>query len=101
MKKKTDKNILDNPDFVVLMETILAIEDLETAKLFFRDLLSDKELKEIAVRWRVAWLLYKKIPYKMIISETGVSSTTVARIAKCLQDPDGGYNQLVDLIELE
>jgi len=101
MRKSKARNALDNPDFEVLMHTIVAIEDIVTAKLFFRDLLSDKEIIELAKRWRVAWLLYKKVPYKMIVKETGASSTTVARIAKCLQDEDGGYRGMVDLIELK
>lgn len=63
--------------------------------MFFRDLLTEAELKEFANRWKVASMLNKKIPYESIASETGMSSTTIARISKWLNNGKGGYKRML------
>lgn len=94
-----DKDIINYEDVEILLEIILQLGDIDTAKKFFKDLLSENELKSLSNRLKVAWLLSKNIPYTMIVSETGASSTTIARVSKCLQNPEGGYNKLLGLIE--
>lgn len=85
VNQKTDK----------LFKAILKLESLDEARRFFRDLLTEQEIKEFASRWEVAQLLTKKVPYSKIEKETGMSSTTIARISKWLNKGMGGYKLLI------
>ncbi len=78
-----------------LFKAILSLQSPEECKNFFRDLLTEAELKEFANRWKVAQLLAKKTDYKKIEKETGMSSTTIARISKWLTNGTGGYQQAI------
>ena len=78
-----------------LFEAILTLKDLDEAKLFFRDLLTEEEIKEFANRWKVANMLSQKISYSTIEKETGMSTTTIARISKWLNDGMNGYKLLI------
>jgi TrpR-related protein YerC/YecD len=78
-----------------LIKAILSLEDAEEAKNFLRDLLTEKELIEFGNRWKAAHMLNQQIPYSQIEKETGLSSTTVARIAKWLNNGMGGYQLIL------
>ena len=60
-------------------------------KAFLDDLCTPAELEAIADRWRVVPLLLDETPYREIHDRTGVSVTTVGRIARCLSFGAGGY----------
>ena len=85
----------ENRDTNELIETILSLRTKGEAKNFLRDLLTEVELLEFGKRWRAAIMLHNKIPYTEIVNETGLSSTTVARISKWLQKGTGGYRTLL------
>lgn len=79
-----------------LMETILKLKDIKEAKRFFRDLLTEQEILEFGKRWQAARMLSSKTPYSEIVRETGLSSTTVARISKWLNKGMGGYKLMIN-----
>ena len=92
MKDKGQKDeIWFNDDIKDLVETILSLTNMNEAKSFLRDLLSEKELVEFGKRWKAAQMLHDGISYTEIVSHTGLSSTTVARISKWLHSGSGGY----------
>ena len=74
-----------------LFAAVLKLRNASEAKRFFRDLLTEAELKEFANRWKVARLLAQGVPYVTIAKKTGMSSTTIARIQKWLKKGMGGY----------
>jgi len=78
-------------DIDSLYEAILSLENLGEAKKFFRDLLTGTEIEELAERWKVARLLAEGVPYTQIVERTGLSSTTVARVARWVKEGTGGY----------
>lgn len=78
-------------DIESLYEAILSLEDLGEAKMFFRDLLTEREIEELAERWKAARLLAEGVPYTQIVERTGLSSTTVARVARWVKQGAGGY----------
>ncbi len=78
-------------DIDELYSAILSLKDLREAKSFFRDLLTEGEIREFAERWKVAAMLATKVPYTEIIEETGLSSRTVARVARWVNKGTGGY----------
>lgn len=78
-----------------LIKAILALQNTKEARCFLRDLLTESEIDEFANRWQAAQMLDKNIPYTQIVKETGLSSTTVARISKWLNKGMGGYKLML------
>ncbi len=78
-----------------LIEALLALETESEATYFLRDLMTEKEIEEFAKRLKAAEMLSAKIPYTTIEKETGLSSTTVARVAKWLNGKAGGYKSIL------
>jgi TrpR-related protein YerC/YecD len=74
-----------------LYSTINRLESLEECRRFFRDLLTETEIREFAERWKVARMLWQGVPYTTIEEETGLSSRTIARVHKWLKRGKGGY----------
>ncbi len=81
-----------------LYKAILLLKNVDECKRFFRDLLTEAEIKEFSNRWQVAQMLDKKEPYEKITKATGMSSTTIARIQKWLNGKLGGYKFMLQKI---
>lgn len=86
----------DNQRSEELFAAILKLENLAEAKKFFRDLLTESEISEFSKRFQAARMLIDKRPYTQIVAETGLSSTTVARISKWLSEGMGGYKLIIE-----
>ena len=84
-----------NKDSEELFRVILALDTLSEAENFLRDLLTESEIIELSKRWKVVRMLEKDISYKVIEKETGMSSTTIARISKWIQEGRGGYKAML------
>ncbi len=78
-----------------LYKAILNLQTENECQKFFRDLLTEAEIKEFSNRWRVAQMLNEKVAYELITQETGMSSTTIARTNKWLTDGMGGYKLML------
>jgi TrpR-related protein YerC/YecD len=78
-----------------LFEAILNLKNLEECQKFFTDLCTPSELHAMSDRWEVAKLLQEEMPYRAIYEETGTSTATVTRVARCLAYGDG-YRLLLD-----
>jgi len=74
-----------------LFEAILTLKSPEECRAFFHDLCTPAELQALADRWTVVGLLKENLPYREIHRITGVSLTTIGRVARCLTSGDGGY----------
>ena len=79
-----------------LVEAVLALDTSDEARNFLRDLMTEKEIKEFANRLQAAQMLSDKVPYTKIEEETGLSSTTVARVSKWLNQGKGGYKSIIE-----
>ncbi len=88
----------DNQKTDDLIDAILALKNIKEAKLFLRDLLTEKELVEFGNRWKAVKMLDRKVVYAKITEETGLSSTTVARISRWLKSGMGGYGLVLKRI---
>ena len=95
MRKNKPKHRWINPNTDNLFKTILKLRNLNEARKFFRDLLTEKEIIEFAQRWKVAQKLARRTSYVQIEKETGMSSTTIARIHKWLKRGMGGYQLMI------
>ena len=75
---------LRNENIDKVFEAILSLENLDECYRFFEDICTIKEIQDIAQRYEVARLLTDKKNYNEITRATGVSSTTITRVNKCL-----------------
>lgn len=83
----------------LLMQAISLLQDEKEALAFFSDLCTPAELEAMSDRWRVVPLLRQGIPYRSIHEQTGVSVTTITRVARCLSMGNGGYALLAERLE--
>ena len=74
-----------------LFAAILTLKSVDECRSFFRDLCTPAELQALADRWAVVGLLREGVPYREIHKQTGVSVTTIGRVARCLERGAGGY----------
>lgn len=74
-----------------LAEALLALRTPDEVRAFLDDLCTPAELEAISDRWRVVPLLVEDMPYREIHDRTGVSVTTIGRVARCLERGAGGY----------
>ncbi len=74
-----------------LFAAILSLRTLDECRSFLRDLCTPAELQAMADRWAVVELLERGMPYREIHRHTGVSVTTIGRVARYLVAGNGGY----------
>jgi TrpR-related protein YerC/YecD len=82
-----------------LMQAISLLKDEEEALAFFTDLCTPAELESMVDRWQVVPLLQQGIPYRNIHEQTGVSVTTITRVARSLRMGTGGYLLITERLE--
>ena len=78
-----------------LYAAILQLQTVEEAESFFFDLCTPAELEGIVDRWRVAQMLVRKMPYRQIAAETNVSTATIVRVARFLNNGNDGYRTIM------
>src|SRR3989344_6456707 len=78
-----------------LIAGILTLKNIDEAKRFLRDLMTPIEIEEFANRLEAASLLSSDMQYNYITEKTGLSSATIARIAKWLNGSLGGYRLIL------
>ena len=74
-----------------LCAAIASLNTVEECRAFLRDLCTPAELQALADRWAVVGLLQDGLPYREIHKITGVSVTTIGRVARYLISGNGGY----------
>ena len=86
-----------------LCEALLTPDDAAEMAHLLADLCTPAELRTMAERWHVARLLDgTELTYREIHDATGVSTTTIVRVARFLrQEPHQGYRMAIDRMEGE
>lgn len=79
------------PKLKKLARAFLCLKKEKDVENFLRDLCTLEELEELSGRWEVAEMLNKGISYRDIAEKTGVSTTTITRVAHWLEHGEGGY----------
>ena len=78
-----------------LYAAIVQLQTVEEVESFFFDLCTPAELEGIVDRWRVAQMLVRKMPYRQIAAETNVSTATIVRVARFLNNGNDGYRTIM------
>lgn len=94
-------NLSENPGYQLLIKAIISIQNEEECQLFLDDLMTRKELLDVAQRMLVAKMLSEQVIYNKIVEETGASTATISRVNRCVQYGDGGYSQILKKIREE
>jgi len=74
-----------------LYRAILSLKTADECRSFFADLCTPAELEALVDRWSVVAYLEAGVPYRKIHELTGVSVTTIGRVARFLTAGNGGY----------
>ncbi|MDX2027629.1 MAG: YerC/YecD family TrpR-related protein [Alphaproteobacteria bacterium] len=84
-----------------LIEAFLILRNAGEWRRFLQDICTPKEAVDLAERWRVAQLLDEgRHSYRDIHKLTGVSLTTIGRVARFLQqEPHHGYRLVLDRLK--
>ena len=96
MHKPTDAKAMKD-----LIEALLALKNADECRRFLLDICTPKEISDLADRWTIARLLDEgKLSYREIHTQTGVSVTTIGRVARFLQQENyQGYRLLIDRLK--
>jgi len=83
-----------------LAAAFLACRTEKEVKAFLTDLCTPQEIGNLAERWLVARLLNEGgLSYRDVHALTGISTTTIGRVARFLQqEPHHGYRHFLDNI---
>ncbi len=79
-----------------LSEALLCLETPQEMKQFLEDLCTPSELESMVDRWRVAQLVDQDNSYRDIREITGVSVTTIGRVARFMDMGTGGYRTVLN-----
>ena len=99
MKIHRDRSTKKSAPEASLYEAMALIKTAEEAMRFFQDLCTPAEIQAMADRWRVVDAIKAGKPYRQIYDETGVSVTTIGRVARCIMLGVGGYNVIYERLE--
>ena len=82
-----------------LCAALAALTTPEECRAFLHDLCTPAELQAMADRWAVVDYLKRALPYREIHRLTGVSVTTIGRVARFLTRGNGGYTTAARRLE--
>lgn len=88
-----------NDDTDELMLALLELKSLAEARAFFGDLFTEKEIREASNRWKAARMLNFGVGYRKIERVTGMSSATISRIRKIMEEGMGGYRLMMSKLK--
>ena len=74
-----------------LYEALLSLKNVDEMGAFLGDLCTPAELEVLVDRWRVVPFLLEGVSYREIHEKTAVSITTIGRVARYLNQGNGGY----------
>jgi len=75
-----------------LFQAVASLRNPNECGSFLKDLCTPAELQALVDRWQVVGLLRRDLSYRRINELTGVSVTTIGRVARFLNDGFGGYS---------
>ena len=78
-----------------LIQALLCLETEDECKAFLEDLMTIRELQDMAQRLEVARCLYSGQKYAEISTITGASSATITRVSRCCNFGAGGYRTVL------
>ncbi len=94
-------NFNENEGYRLLVKALLALETEQDCINLLDDLMTRKEVLDIAQRMLVAKMLSEQTVYNKIVEETGASTATISRVNRCYLYGSGGYKKVLETIAEE
>lgn len=91
-------NLNENKGYELLIKALLSVENEEECKALLDDLMTIKEVNDMAQRMLVAKLLSEQVVYNKIVEETGASTATISRVNRAYTYGTGGYKKALSTI---
>jgi TrpR-related protein YerC/YecD len=85
------RSTVDDTALARLCDVLARLEEPDAVQQFLEDLCTPAELEALSDRWGVVPLLAEGVSYRQIHERTGVSVTTIGRVARHLEGGAGGY----------
>lgn len=85
------RSTVDDTALARLCDVLAVLDGPEEVQHFLQDLCTPAELEALSDRWCVVPLLAEGLSYRSIHERTGVSVTTIGRVARHLEGGAGGY----------
>lgn len=79
-----------------LFEVIADLKTVEECYSFFQDVCTVNEILDMAQRFDTAVMLYDGENYINVTQKMGISTATISRVNKCLQNGNGGYRLAIE-----
>ena len=89
----------ENEGYRLLVKAILSLEDESECSAFLDDILTKKEISDMAQRLLVAKRISEQVVYSKIVEETGASTATISRVNRCYNYGTGGYATVLGRIK--
>lgn len=94
-------NLSENESYQLLIKAIVSIQTEEECRALLEDLMTRKEINDIAQRMMVAKLLSQQTVYNRIVEETGASTATISRVNRSYLYGAGGYAKILEKLKEE
>ncbi len=94
-RRFTEDSWRKEPWFKALAQSLLMNKTEEDMGNFLRDIATLSELQAWSERLEVAKQLARGLTYREVAKNTGASTTTVTRVAKFLENGEGGYRKVL------
>ena len=94
-------NLKENEGYNLLVKALVAVESESECEALLEDLITRKELLDIAQRMVVAKMLSEQAVYNKIVEETGASTATISRVNRAYLYGAGGYSSILSKIKEE
>lgn len=91
----------DNAGYQLLIKALLSLKNEDECEQLLEDLMTRKEICDIAQRMLVAKMLSEQTVYNKIVEETGASTATISRVNRSYLYGAGGYKRALEAIAEE
>ena len=89
----------ENEAYRLLVKALLSLENEKECDALLEDLLTKKEISDMAQRMLVAKRLSEQVVYSKIVEETGASTATISRVNRAYNYGAGGYATVLDRLK--
>jgi TrpR family trp operon transcriptional repressor len=79
-----------------LAEVLVSITNIDDMKKFMNEILTNKERKDLSLRWELMRKLENGTPQREIASKLGISLCKITRGAKILKNKDAITTQILN-----
>jgi len=86
-------------DVDYLFDAFMSLENTDEFYIFFDDICTIAEVREMSNRLKAAKMLKSGAVYTEISETTGLSTATISRVNRFLKYGSGGYNMVLERLD--